>query len=126
MRILTVMMASFPKLTNETMEETNIIRAFIESNQTTLLWLIFTPLVLRLLLNSYLINKRDNTNKFIFFLSPFSQSNWNHSLEAAFRLWWPKQDVNSRLRTYTNVVNIVFLLVVVSAIVSVILENVLY
>lgn len=50
--------------------------------------ILFFLIFVRLVINSYLINKRDGTSFFIFFLFPLSQQKVDFMIESAIKPWW--------------------------------------
>ncbi|MCB9303144.1 MAG: hypothetical protein H6566_21125 [Lewinellaceae bacterium] len=74
---------------------------------------LFLAITLRLLINSYLINKRDGSSFFIFFLFPLSQQKVDFMTESALKPWWKvKKDESKKNKILKMISNITTVLIV--------------
>jgi hypothetical protein len=90
--------------------ETSNLQEFVFNDQN--LPIVFVVLmalcVIRILINSFLINNRDNTNHFVFLLNPFSETAWQHGGESMLRFYWSLDNNLRRTKKLANFLNIAF------------------
>ncbi len=94
-----------------------LIIDWVDQNEGIFVLILLAPFWIRVFINSYLINNRDDTNHFILFLNPFSSSAWEHGFESMLRFYWPLRNNKIAAKKTVNILSALFLILVIVSIV---------
>lgn len=94
----------------------DLIIDWFDKHEAIFVILILALFWIRVFINSYLLNDRDKTNRFILFLNPFLSSSWRHWIESMFKFYWPLRDNKMAAKKLVNFLSIAFLVLVIVSI----------
>ena len=100
-----------------------LITTWIDNNKGLFALVIQIPFWFKTFINSYLINKRDQTQYFILLLNPFSESAREHGFESMFRFYWKLGDQENLItKKLVNFLSAIFGIIILTIVLNGIYE----
>lgn len=103
-------------------EYRTFLSIFVEQHLILFILTAQAPFWIKFTINSAILNRRDNTDHFIFFLLPFSEGAMEHGLECFLRFYWKPEGESVLQKRIVNGLSLIFGLIILAAIVNVSVE----